>query len=187
MLSSPKGVLGFLEVYLWRRVEGCCVSRRFELEGRGANAEVGQEGLSGSNRQKSALCRRGVHRNDIGPSVHKFDPADRCDSNDLPAPRASRSFQCHFCGHRRGDALIAGRGILQSCSRQRCIRSICRRRCDLRRCWRRPALRISLLMFFEGGLSVLAELATFYCRASMTALRVVEGRMAASVRASSGR
>ena len=181
-MSSLRGVLRFLEVYLWRRVEG---SRRFEPEGRGANAEVGQEGSAGSNRQKPALCRRGVHRNGIGLSVHRFDPTDRCDSNDLPAP--SRSFQCHFCGHRRGDALIADRGILQSCSRQRCIRSICRRRCDLRRCWRRPALRISLLMFFEGGLSVLAELATFYCRASMTALRVVEGRMTASVRALSGR
>lgn len=35
--------------------------------------------------RKPALCRRGVHRNDIGPSVHRFDPADRCDSNDLPA------------------------------------------------------------------------------------------------------
>ena len=186
-MSSLRGVLRFLEVYLWRRVEGYCVPRRFEPEGRGANAEVGQEGSAGSNRQKPALCRRGVHRNDIGPSVHRFDPADRCDSNDLPAPRVSRSFQCHFCGHRRGDALTADRGILQPCSRQRRIRSICRRRCDLRRCWRRPALRISLLMFFEGGLSVLAELATFYCSASMTALRVVDGRMTASVRASSGR
>ena len=39
----------------------------------------------------------------------------------------------------------------------------------------------------RGGLSVLAELATFYFRASMTALRVVEGRMAASVRVASGR
>ena len=138
--------------------------------------------------RKPALCRRGVHRNDIGPSVHRFDPADRCDSNDLPARRASRSFQCHFCGHRRGDALTADRGILQSCSRQRRIRSICRRRCDLRRCWRRPVLRISLLMFFEGGeLSVLAESITSYCSASMTALRVVDGRMTASVRAASGR
>lgn len=107
LMSSLRGVLRFLEVYLWRRVEG---SRRFEPEGRGANVEVGQEGSAGSNRQKPALCRRGVHRNDIGPSVHRFDPADRCDSNDLSAPRASRSFQCHFCGHRRGDALIADQG-----------------------------------------------------------------------------
>ena len=38
-----------------------------------------------------------------------------------------------------------------------------------------------------GELSVLAELATFYFRASMTALRVVEGRMTVSVRAASGR